>query len=135
MNKKDSFALYKVMKNFFLAGNICQHLAILQILLNGTSRCTSVVVLCALHTGRSGRRLLFLSRSGSRLLFSRGVYCEWVGVIVLYRIVFDRKRKSIACCLVCGHLCVLIQWFNRLVCSCLIVKNMFVKVKTKEYCK
>ena len=37
--------------------------------------------------------------------------------------------------LACGLLCVLIQWFNRLVCSCLIVKNMFVKVKTKECCK
>ena len=35
--------------------------------------------------------------------------------------------------LTCGRLCVLRQCLNRLVCSCLIVKNMFVKVKTKEY--
>ena len=35
----------------------------------------------------------------------------------------------------CGRLCVVIQWFNRFACSCLIVKNMFVKVKTKEYGK
>ena len=36
--------------------------------------------------------------------------------------------------LACGRLCVLRQWLNRLVCSCLIVKNMFMKVKTKKYC-
>ena len=35
--------------------------------------------------------------------------------------------------LACGRLCV--QWFNRLDWSCPIVKNMFVKVETKEYCK
>ena len=32
--------------------------------------------------------------------------------------------------LACGRLCVLRQWFNRLVCSCSIIKNMLVKVET-----
>ena len=35
----------------------------------------------------------------------------------------------------CGRLCVLRQCFNRLYQSCPITENMFVKVKTKEYCK
>ena len=35
--------------------------------------------------------------------------------------------------LICG-LCEERQWFNRLVCSCSIMKNMFAKVETKEYC-
>ena len=43
--------------------------------------------------------------------------------------------RGIARGLTCGPHCVLRQWLNRLVCSYLIVKNMFVKVKTKEYCK
>ena len=47
----------------------------------------------------------------------------------------EKTAHGIARGLACGRLCVLRQWFNRLVCSCLIVKNMFVKVKTKEYCK
>ena len=34
--------------------------------------------------------------------------------------------------LTCGPHCVLRQWLNRLVCSCFIVKNMFMKVKTKS---
>ena len=47
----------------------------------------------------------------------------------------EKTARGIARGLACDGLCVLIQWFNRLVCSCLIVKDMFVKVKTKEYCK
>ena len=42
--------------------------------------------------------------------------------------------RGIARGLACGRLFVLRQWFNRLVCSCSIIKNMFVKVETKEYC-
>ena len=44
----------------------------------------------------------------------------------------EKTARGIARGLTCGRLCVLRQWFNRLVCSCLIVKNMFVKVKTKS---
>ena len=47
----------------------------------------------------------------------------------------EKTARGIARGLACGCLSVLRQWFNRLVCSCLIVKNMFVKLKTKEYCK
>ena len=46
----------------------------------------------------------------------------------------ERTARGIARGLTCGPHCVLSQWLNRLVCSCLIDKNMFVKVKTKEYC-
>ena len=44
----------------------------------------------------------------------------------------EKTVRGIVRGLACGRLCVLIQWFNRLVCSCLIIKNMFVKVKTKS---
>ena len=44
----------------------------------------------------------------------------------------EKTTRGIARGLACGRLCVLRQWFNRLVCSCLIIKNMFVKVKTKS---
>ena len=47
----------------------------------------------------------------------------------------EKTASGIARGLACGRLCVLIQWLNRLVCSCVIVKDMFVNVKTKEYCK
>ena len=47
----------------------------------------------------------------------------------------EKTAHGIARGLACGRLCVLIQWFNRLVCSGLVVKNMFVKVKTKDYCE
>ena len=39
--RNDSCVLYRVMKNFFPAGNICGQLATLQILLSGTSNCNS----------------------------------------------------------------------------------------------
>ena len=45
----------------------------------------------------------------------------------------EKTARGIARGLTCGPHCVLRQWLNRLVCSCLIVKNMFVKVKTKEF--
>ena len=44
----------------------------------------------------------------------------------------EKTARGIARGLTCGPHCVLRQWLNRLVCSCLIVKNMFVKVKTKS---
>ena len=44
----------------------------------------------------------------------------------------EKTARGIARGLGCGRLCVLRQCFNRLVCSCLIVKNMFVKVKTES---
>ena len=44
----------------------------------------------------------------------------------------EKTARGIAGGLTCGPHCVLSQWLNRLVCSCLIVKNMFVKVKTKS---
>ena len=47
----------------------------------------------------------------------------------------EKTARGIAHGLTCGRLCVLRQWLNRQYQSCLIVKNMFVKVKTKEYCK
>ena len=47
----------------------------------------------------------------------------------------EKTACGIACGLTCGRFCVLRQWLNRLDCSCLIDKNMFVKVKTKVYCK
>ena len=46
----------------------------------------------------------------------------------------EKTAGGIARGLTCGRICVLIQCFNRLDCLCLIDKNMFVKVKTKEYC-
>ena len=46
----------------------------------------------------------------------------------------EKTALGIARCQACGCLCVLRQWFNRLVSSCSIMENMFVKVKTKEYC-
>ena len=46
----------------------------------------------------------------------------------------EKTARGIARGLTCGPHCVLRQWLNRLVCSCLTDKNMFVKVKTKEYC-
>ena len=47
--------------------------------------------------------------------------------------VSEKTARGIAGGLTCGPHCVQRQWLNGLVCSCLIVKNMFVKVKTKEY--
>ena len=44
----------------------------------------------------------------------------------------EKTARGIARGLACGRLCVLIQWLNRLVCSCLIVKDMFVEAKTKS---
>ena len=41
----------------------------------------------------------------------------------------EKTARGIARGLTCGPHCVLRQWLNRLDCSCLIVKNMFVKVK------
>ena len=42
--------------------------------------------------------------------------------------------RGIARGLTCGPHCVLRQCFNRQYQSCPTIKNMFVKVKTKEYC-
>ena len=47
----------------------------------------------------------------------------------------ERTARGIARGLTCGRLCELRQCLNRQYQSRLIVKNMFVKVKTKEYCK
>ena len=47
----------------------------------------------------------------------------------------EKTARGIAHGLTCGPHCVLRQCLNRQYQSCLIVKNMFVKVKTKEYCK
>ena len=52
--------------------------------------------------------------------------------VIEWDIVLSMKRQRIARGLACDRLRVLRQWFNRLVCSCLIVKNMFVKLKTKR---
>ena len=46
----------------------------------------------------------------------------------------EKTARGIARGLTCGRLCVLRQWFKRLLSSCSIMENMFVKVETKEYC-
>ena len=44
----------------------------------------------------------------------------------------EKTARGIARGLACGPHCVLRQWFNRQYQSCPIIKNMFVKLKTKS---